>query len=93
MFSLGAEAARLGLSVGKGTGESQCESVKLFSPKLYAAEVDTALKVADSNVQPIKRGCSGYIGGNRASWRACDGITCISGRTDRLREVRRFEVL
>ena len=32
VLSLGAEAARLGLSVGRGVREPQCESVKRFSP-------------------------------------------------------------
>jgi hypothetical protein len=31
VLSLGAEAARLGLSVGRGAQEPQCESVKRFS--------------------------------------------------------------
>lgn len=32
VHSLGAEAARLGLSVGSGVREPQCESVKRYSP-------------------------------------------------------------
>ena len=35
VLSLGAEAARLGLSVGRGAREPQCESVKRFSLVSY----------------------------------------------------------
>ena len=35
VHSLGAEAARLGLSVGSGVQEPQCESVKRYSPVSY----------------------------------------------------------
>ena len=35
VHSLGAEAARLGLSVGGGVQELQCESVKRYSPVSY----------------------------------------------------------
>ena len=35
VLSLGAEAARLGLSVGRGAREPQCESVKRSSPVSY----------------------------------------------------------
>ena len=35
VLSLGAEAARCGLSVGRGAQEPQCGSVKRFSPVSY----------------------------------------------------------
>ena len=35
VHSLGAEAVRLGLSVGSGVQEPQCESVKRYSPVSY----------------------------------------------------------
>lgn len=54
VLSLGAEAARLGLSVGRGAREPQCESVKRISPVRYdKVEADTVLWVAGSNAQSL----------------------------------------
>ena len=50
--------------------------------KLYRAEVDTVSLVADSNVKPIARGCTGSVGVKERGERAKVISAYLGGLTD-----------
>ena len=69
LFSLGAEAVRLGLSVGRKLFEPQCESVKLLSlVRVYRMEADTVTSVAGNNIYSLSTRMNEFHRGLRA-WR------------------------
>ena len=94
VLSLGVEAVRSDLSVGRGVREPQCESVKRFSPVSYKEWKP----ILSSKSQAARNAHEARAWGfHRGQWSVASvqGSICIPGRSARFlrKRVRGIEVL